>query len=87
VAARIGVVRTIVERQGSTVAAIEELGSIGVVLEVIVGTIATVMVEAMEVPKHIAVAKLKLATSTTSEELTVAKEAFATRRIVVAGLP
>lgn len=88
----IGVVRTIVETQGSTVA-IEELSSIGVVLVVIVGTIATVMVAVVEELQHIVVitvaAKIKLMvpTRTASEELIVAKEAFATTRIVEADLP
>ena len=88
----IGVVRTIVETQGSTVA-IEELSSIGVVLVVIVGTIATIMVAVVEELQHIVVitvaAKIKLMvpTRTASEELIVAKEAFATTRIVEADLP
>lgn len=88
----IGVVRSIVETQGSTVA-IEELSSIGVVLVVIVGTIATVMVAVVEELQHIVVitvaAKIKLMvpTRTASEELIVAKEAFATIRIVEADLP
>ena len=55
----------------------------------IVGTIATVMAKVVEeLVQHTVVAKLKVPTSTASkEELIVAKEAFATTRIVVANLP
>ena len=90
--AAIRVVKAIVETQGSTVA-IEELSSIGVVLVVIVRTIATIMVAVVEELQHIVVitvaAKIKLMvpTRTASEELIVAKEAFATTRIVEADLP
>lgn len=82
----IGVVGTIVETQGSTVA-IEELGSIGFVLVVIVGTIATEELQHIVVITVAAKIKLMVPTSTASEELIVAKQAFATTRIVGADLP